>query len=77
MALAEARVEAAGGAVLRWGVWGHSAGAGTATTLPGKFELGRAALCGYRGARSPTYSHLLLHAAEDTVGAPLLLVGES
>lgn len=34
--------------VTRWGVLGHSMGAGTATSLPGSYALGRAALCGYR-----------------------------
>jgi hypothetical protein len=39
-----------GGRGARWGIFGHSAGAGTALRQPGKYELGRCALCpGFRG----------------------------
>ena len=39
-----------GGRGVRWGLFGHSAGAGTTLKQPGTFSLGRCALCpGYRG----------------------------
>ena len=35
---------------MRWGLFGHSAGAGTTLKQPGTYSLGRCALCpGYRG----------------------------
>lgn len=46
--IAAATRELVGGG--RWGVFGHSAGAGTALTLPERYVLGRCALCpGFRG----------------------------
>eukprot|EP00966_Prymnesium_polylepis_P155402 3589274-Prymnesium_polylepis.2 len=37
----------------RYGIFGQSAGAGTATMSTGTFELGRAAICGFRGYGGP------------------------
>jgi len=65
-AAVEASVGDASGISRRWGIFGHSAGSGTALTQPGVFALGRAALATSfgRGLEASTPDPLFLVASE-------------
>ena len=51
-AIIEAARALAGGSAARWGIFGHSAGAGSALLQPGTFALGRACFAGGAGRTS-------------------------